>query len=140
MRLAELMGDCASPSPDSVSSRCADLLQLTVWLTPAGTVDEGGVEQPAYLNFDAALLGRPSNNKMEVGSLCHCLQAWSCRMLLSPAATPCPSLAQCPGWVKTNIAGRALAQSAQGSIAIEASATALLARPQAGRLRHTACV
>ncbi|CAK0783229.1 hypothetical protein CVIRNUC_006428 [Coccomyxa viridis] len=42
-----------------------DLLQLTVWLTPAGTVDEGGVEQPAYLNFDAALLGRPSNNEME---------------------------------------------------------------------------
>ena len=33
---------------------CADMLQLLVWVTPAGTVDDGGVEQPAYLNFDIA--------------------------------------------------------------------------------------
>ncbi len=45
---------------------CADLLQITIWLTPAGTVDNGGVEQPAYLNFDVALLGPPSGNQMEV--------------------------------------------------------------------------
>ncbi len=77
MQLIELMSDRASPSPDSVLSCCADLLQLTVWLTPAGTVDEGGVEQPAYLNFDAALLGRPSNNEMEVGLLCHSVPAQS---------------------------------------------------------------
>lgn len=31
-----------------------------VYLTPAGTVDEGGVEQPAYLNIDALLLGPPA--------------------------------------------------------------------------------
>ena len=53
-----------------------------MWLTPAGTMDEGGVEQPAYLNFDAALLGRPSNNEMEVSLLCHPLQAQSCSMQL----------------------------------------------------------
>ena len=53
-------------APDSFLPRCADLLQVTVWLTPAGTLDEGGKVQPAYLNFDAALLGPPSGNKMEV--------------------------------------------------------------------------
>ena len=31
-----------------------------VYLTPAGTVDEGGIEQPAYLNIDALLLGPPA--------------------------------------------------------------------------------
>lgn len=41
-----------------------DLLQVLVWLTPAGTVDEGGKEQPAYLNFDVALLGPPAGNNM----------------------------------------------------------------------------
>ncbi len=44
----------------------ADLLQITIWLAPAGTVDNGGVEQPAYLNFDMALLGPPAGNQMEV--------------------------------------------------------------------------
>ena len=36
-----------------------------MWLTPAGTVDEGGKEQPAYLNFDVALLGPPAGNDMQ---------------------------------------------------------------------------
>jgi len=31
-----------------------------VFLTPAGTLDEGGVVQPAYLNIDALLLGPPA--------------------------------------------------------------------------------
>ena len=35
-------------------------------MTPAGTVDEGGVVQPAYLNFDVSLLGPPSGNEMQV--------------------------------------------------------------------------
>ena len=45
----------------------ADLMQVLIWLTPAGTVDDGGKEQPAYLNFDVSLLGPPSGNHMEVG-------------------------------------------------------------------------
>ena len=49
----------------------AGLLQITIWLTPAGTVDEGGVEQPAYLNFDVALLGPPAGNQMEVRTPFH---------------------------------------------------------------------
>lgn len=44
---------------------CADLLQVVVWVTPAGTVDEGGKPQPAYLNFDVALLGPPAGNEMQ---------------------------------------------------------------------------
>ncbi len=51
---------------DSCVVVCADLLQLTMWLTPAGTLDAGGLEQPAYLNFDVALLGPPAGNQMEV--------------------------------------------------------------------------
>ncbi|CAK0783230.1 hypothetical protein CVIRNUC_006429 [Coccomyxa viridis] len=42
-----------------------DLMQVLIWLTPAGTVDDGGKEQPAYLNFDVSLLGPPSGNHME---------------------------------------------------------------------------
>jgi hypothetical protein len=37
-----------------------------VWLTPAGTQDEGGVLQPAYLNFDIALMSPPAGNEMQV--------------------------------------------------------------------------
>ncbi len=44
----------------------AELLQVVMWLTPAGTVDEGGKEQPAYLNFDVALLGPPAGSEMQV--------------------------------------------------------------------------
>ena len=43
------------------------MMQVLIWLTPAGTVDDGGKEQPAYLNFDVSLLGPPSGNHMEVG-------------------------------------------------------------------------
>ena len=43
----------------------ADLLQVVIWLTPAGTVDEGGLTQPAYLNFDTALLGPPTGHEMQ---------------------------------------------------------------------------
>ncbi|BDA51510.1 hypothetical protein COCOBI_19-0650 [Coccomyxa sp. Obi] len=37
------------------------LLSMIISLTPAGTRDEGGVLQPAYLNFDVALLGPPAS-------------------------------------------------------------------------------
>ncbi|EIE21380.1 hypothetical protein COCSUDRAFT_56599 [Coccomyxa subellipsoidea C-169] len=36
-----------------------DLLWIVIYFTPAGTRDEGGVIQPAYINFDAALLEAP---------------------------------------------------------------------------------
>ena len=43
-----------------------DLLQMVIWLTPAGTVDNGGMKQPAYLNFELSLLGPPGANEMQV--------------------------------------------------------------------------
>ena len=46
------------------------MLQLVMWVTPAGTMDEGGIQQPAYLNFDIALLGPPAGNRMEVSHPC----------------------------------------------------------------------
>ena len=36
------------------------MLSVTVFLTPAGTKDEGGKPQPAYLNFNAQLLAPPT--------------------------------------------------------------------------------
>jgi hypothetical protein len=39
---------------------------VIIWLTPAGTVDEGGLEQPAYLNFDVVLMGPPAGGEMQV--------------------------------------------------------------------------
>ena len=47
----------------------ADLLQMVIWLTPAGTMDDGGLKQPAYLNFELSLLGPPAGNEMKVGLL-----------------------------------------------------------------------
>ncbi|KAK9905758.1 hypothetical protein WJX75_005871 [Coccomyxa subellipsoidea] len=41
-----------------------ELMRVLVWVTPAGTMDEGGVEQPAYLNFDTTLLSAPLGNEM----------------------------------------------------------------------------
>ncbi len=32
---------------------------MVIFLTPNGTIDAGGVEQPAYLNFEASLLQAP---------------------------------------------------------------------------------
>ncbi len=42
-----------------------------MWVTPAGTVDEGGVMQPSYLNFDTTLLAAPLNNEMSVSHSLH---------------------------------------------------------------------
>jgi hypothetical protein len=66
---------------------CADLLQIIVWVTPAGTVDEGGKEQPAYLNFDVALLGPPTNNEMQV---CAFSPLLSSPLSLHPLSFPVP--------------------------------------------------
>ena len=44
----------------------SELMRVLVWVTAAGTVDEGGVEQPAYLNFDTTLLAAPLGNEMSV--------------------------------------------------------------------------
>ena len=52
-----------------------DLLQVVVWLTPAGTEDEGGIAQPAYINFDVTLLEAPIGNRMEVRKHCTPLHA-----------------------------------------------------------------
>ena len=46
----------------------ADLLQVVIWVTPAGTLDNGGLVQPAYLNFDAALLGPPASLEMQASA------------------------------------------------------------------------
>jgi hypothetical protein len=36
-------------------------MSITFWMTAAGTLDEGGVPQPAYLNFRQALLQEPDD-------------------------------------------------------------------------------
>lgn len=53
----------------------AELMRLLMWVTPAGTVDEGGVMQPSYLNFDTTLLAAPLGNEMSVRiiSTPHCI-------------------------------------------------------------------
>ncbi|KAK9841819.1 hypothetical protein WJX81_004991 [Elliptochloris bilobata] len=38
-----------------------ELMSIMFWMTPAGTLDEGGVPQPAYLNFRQRLLHEPAN-------------------------------------------------------------------------------
>ena len=41
-------------------------------MTPAGTRDEGGAIQPAYINFDAALLEAPAH-ELKVSVCLHAL-------------------------------------------------------------------
>ena len=43
----------------------ADLLRFTVYRTDKGSLDKGGLPQPAFLNFDAELLYPPAHG-MEV--------------------------------------------------------------------------
>lgn len=43
----------------------SDLLQLLMFVTPAGSIDRG-VAQPAYINFNAALLGHPTEDMQGV--------------------------------------------------------------------------
>ena len=74
---------CAAAKAMTCQHMPADLMQVLIWLTPAGTVDDGGKEQPAYLNFDVSLLGPPSGNHMEV--CCH-LTSIIRRLFACPAA------------------------------------------------------
>ena len=48
---------------------------MVIWLTPAGTTDDGGLQQPAYLNFELSLLGPPTGNEMKVRVLARCYAA-----------------------------------------------------------------
>ncbi len=41
---------------------------MTIWQTPAGIVDEGGVVLPSWLNFGITLLGPPANGIMHVSA------------------------------------------------------------------------
>ena len=44
----------------------ADVLRMTVWQTPAGIVDEGGMILQAWLNFGITLVAPPANGLMHV--------------------------------------------------------------------------
>ena len=51
---------CTLVSPPDRQAAAADMINLAAFVTPAGTRDEGGVEQPAYINFEAELLAPPA--------------------------------------------------------------------------------
>lgn len=57
----------------------ADVLKMTIWQTPAGIVDEGGVVLPSWLNFGITLLGPPANGIMHV-SATNYLLSLSCKL------------------------------------------------------------
>ena len=54
----------------------ADLLRFTAYRTDKGSLDKGGLPQPAFLNFDASLLYPPAHT-IQVGS-CASLHLASC--------------------------------------------------------------
>ncbi|BDA48425.1 hypothetical protein COCOBI_12-1040 [Coccomyxa sp. Obi] len=56
-----LLWELNRPDAGQAVEITTDMLNVVVFLTPAGTLDEGGFIQPAYLNFDAALLGPPAH-------------------------------------------------------------------------------
>jgi hypothetical protein len=72
---------------DVLPDVAADLLSIVVFLTPAGTRDEGGVIQPAYLNFDAALLAAPA----------HDLKVWCHTISLAKSSPSANSLVNVAG-------------------------------------------
>ena len=58
----------------------ADLLKFVAYVVPSGTRDEGGIEQPAYLNFDAELLSFPAS-RMKVGNSISMPCSLQCKMI-----------------------------------------------------------
>lgn len=71
--VAERLQWCQNASAVLTVAGCVfgvELMRVLVWVTPAGTMDEGGVEQPAYLNFDTTLLSAPLGNEMSVRGPC----------------------------------------------------------------------
>ena len=72
--------------------RRADVMKMTIWQTPAGIVDEGGVVLQSWLNFGVTLLGPPANGIMHVRriaacSLLHRAPGWHPPV---PQASGCP--------------------------------------------------
>ena len=59
------------------------MLSVVAYLTPAGTLDEGGVVQPAYINFDADLLSPPA------GAMKVCAPLTCFRLLADTNSTAC---------------------------------------------------
>lgn len=45
----------------------AGTLELKIWSVPAGVLDEGGMPQPAYINFQLKLLASPKGDEAQVG-------------------------------------------------------------------------
>lgn len=64
------MHDCRRVETVATCVR-ADVLKMTIWQTPAGIVDEGGVVLPSWLNFGVTLLGPPANGIMHVSAPIH---------------------------------------------------------------------
>ncbi len=50
----------------------ADVLKMTIWQTPAGIVDEGGMVLGAWLNFGLSLEAPPANGLMHVSPMQSC--------------------------------------------------------------------
>lgn len=50
---------------------CVDVLKMTIWQTPAGIVDEGGMLLGAWLNFGLSLEAPPANGLMHVSPTRH---------------------------------------------------------------------
>ena len=76
MRVGQLTKECL---PGCRPSADGDLAHAS-----PGTMDEGGLKQPAYLNFELSLLGPPASNEMKV------------RLLASPCAPPLSCTERCP--------------------------------------------
>ena len=50
----------------------ADVLKMTIWQTPAGILDEGGMLLGAWLNFGLSLEAPPANGLMHVSPTSYC--------------------------------------------------------------------
>ena len=53
-------------------------MSIMLWMTPAGTLDEGGLPQPAYLNFRQGLLREPADaDSFKARARLLCRVAWT---------------------------------------------------------------
>ncbi|BDA51370.1 hypothetical protein COCOBI_18-2470 [Coccomyxa sp. Obi] len=60
----ETVWDKYKPGLGNTVTVTTDVLKMTIWQTPAGIVDEGGMVLPSWLNFGVTLLGPPANGIM----------------------------------------------------------------------------
>ena len=115
-------------------------MKMTIWQTPAGIVDEGGVVLPSWLNFGITLLGPPANGMMHVRMPLlpqqdACCPATSHPQVILPHAESAPvsTLPSYPGLLLQGVVGGTYDRYLEGETAVSKPESQLYLPPDVSR-------